>query len=133
MLHVGMNIENKVQMMSELARVCRSGGTVVVYDVTTTGEGDLPYPMPWSTTAEFSFPEPATTYEAAGVDVGLEHVSSSNHYDLALKFFNEPPSTPPPVSLGHLMGPRMMEMRDNAADAINQGLISPVLMTFLVP
>ena len=133
MLHVGMNIENKVQMMRELARVCRSGGTVVVYDVTTTGEGDLPYPMPWSTTAEFSFPEPATTYEAAGTDVGLEHVGSSNHYDLALKFFNEPPSTPPPVSLGHLMGPRMMEMRDNAADAINQGLISPVLMTFLVP
>ena len=31
------------------------------------------------------------------------------------------------------MGPRMMEMRDNAAAAINQGLMSPVLMTFLAP
>ncbi|MED5553296.1 MAG: methyltransferase domain-containing protein [Actinomycetota bacterium] len=133
MLHVGMNIEDKVQMMSELGRVCRSKGVVVVYDVTLTGEGDLPYPMPWSTTPEFSFPESAGAYELAGTEAGLEHVHSSNHYDLALKFFNEPPSTPPPVSLGHLMGPRMMEMRNNAADAINQGLMSPVLMTFLAP
>ena len=131
MLHVGMNIENKVQMMSELGRVCRSKGVVVVYDVTLMGEHDLPYPMPWSATPEFSFPEPASAYEAAGIEAGLEHISSSNHYDLALKFFNEPPPTPPPVSLGHLMGPRMIEMRDNAAQAINQGLMSPVLMKFV--
>ncbi|MDP6862877.1 MAG: hypothetical protein QGH80_04240, partial [Acidimicrobiales bacterium] len=64
---------------------------------------------------------------------GLEHLGSSDHYDLALKFFNEPPATPPPVSLGHLMGPRMLEMRDNAAAAVSQQLISPVLMTFRVP
>ena len=133
MLHVGMNIEDKVQMMSELGRVCRSKGVVVVYDVTLTGKGDLPYPMPWSATPEFSFPEPASTYESAGTRAGLEHINSSDHYDLALKSFNEPAATPPPVSLGHLMGPRMMEMRDNAAAAINQGLMSPVLMTFLAP
>ena len=30
------------------------------------------------------------------------------------------------------MGPRMLEMKDNAGTAVNQGLISPVLMTFQV-
>ena len=30
MLHVGMNIEDKNQLMRELARVCRSQGTVVI-------------------------------------------------------------------------------------------------------
>ena len=81
MLHVGMNIEDKVQMMSELGRVCRSKGVVVVYDVTLTGKGDLPYPMPWSATPEFSFPEPASAYESAGTQAGLEHINSSDHYD----------------------------------------------------
>ncbi|MEC7914663.1 MAG: methyltransferase domain-containing protein [Actinomycetota bacterium] len=133
MLHVGMNIEDKNQMMRELTRVCRPQGTVVVYDVTITKAGDLPYPMPWSSTPQFSFPEPAVIYEEAAASAGLEHLSSSDHYDLALKFFNEPPASPPPVSLGHLMGPRMLEMRDNAGEALNQGLISPVLMTFQVP
>ena len=132
MLHVGMNIEDKNQMMRELARVCRSQGTVVIYDVTATGTGDLPYPMPWSSSSEFSFPESVEAYEEAAAAAGLEHLGSSDHYDLALKFFNEPPASPPPVSLGHLMGPRMLEMRDNAADALNQKLISPVLMTFRV-
>ena len=132
MLHVGMNIEDKNQLMRELGRVCRSQGTVVIYDVTATGTDDLPYPMPGSSTSEFSFPEPVGTYEEAAAAAGLEHLGSSDHYDLALKFFNEPPATPPPVSLGHLMGPRMLEMRDNAADAVNQKLISPVLMTFRV-
>ncbi len=132
MLHVGMNIEDKNQMMRELARVCRSQGTVVIYDVTTTKTGDLPYPMPWSSTPQFSFPEPASNYEAAAKSAGLQHLGSSDHYDLALKFFNEPPASPPPVSLGHLMGPRMLEMRDNAGIAVNQGLVSPVLMTFRV-
>jgi len=133
MLHVGMNIANKGQMMSELARVCRPQGTVLIYDVTITKEGNLIYPMPWSSTPQFSFPESVETYETAAEDAGLRHVGNSDHYDLALRFFNEPPASATPVTLGHLMGPRMMEMKDNAADAVNRGLISPVIMKFLVP
>ena len=133
MLHVGMNIADKDQMMRELARVCRPQGTVLIYDVTITKNGDLTYPMPWSSTAEFSFPEPIDSYEKAAGNAGLSHIGNSDHYDLALRFFNEPPASPPPVTLGHLMGPRMMEMRDNAADAVNRGLISPMLMKFQAP
>ena len=86
--------------------------------------------MPWSSTPEFSFPEPVESYEKAAGNAGLRHIGNSDHHDLALQFFNDPPASPPPVTLGHLMGPRMMEMRDNAADAVNQGLISPVMMEF---
>jgi len=133
MLHVGMNIADKDQMMRELARVCRPQGTVLIYDVTITKNGDLTYPMPWSSTPQFSFPESVDSYERAADNAGLRHIGNSDHYDLALRFFNEPPASPPPVTLGHLMGPRMMEMKDNAADAVNQGLISPVMMKFQAP
>jgi SAM-dependent methyltransferase len=133
MLHVGMNIADKGQMMRELARVCRPQGTVLIYDVTITKEGNLTYPMPWSSTPQFSFPESVESYEIAAQNAGLSHIGNSDHHDLALRFFNEPPATATPVTLGHLMGPRMMEMKDNAADAVNRGLISPVMMKFLVP
>jgi len=133
MLHVGMNIADKDQMMSELARVCRPQGTILIYDVTITKKGDLPYPMPWSSTPQFSFPEPVENYEKAAAQAGLRHIGNSDHYDLAVKFFNDPPAAPPIVTLGHLMGPRMMQMKDNAAEAVNQGLISPVMMEFRVP
>lgn len=76
---------------------------------------------------------PAVNNEEAAARAGLRHLSSSDHYDLALEFFNEPPASPPPMSLGHLMGPRMLELRNHAGEAVNQGLISPVWMTFQVP
>ena len=41
MIHVGMNIEDKVTMMKEMARVTRPKSTVLVYDVMRVGEGDL--------------------------------------------------------------------------------------------
>ena len=130
MLHVGMNVEDKEQMMKELARVCRPHGKVVIYDVTIATESDLPYPMPWSTTSEHSFPEAVEKYEEAAADAGLRHLYNSDHHDLAMRFFHEAPAAPSPVSLGHLMGPRMLEMRDNAAKAVEQGLIRPVMMVF---
>ena len=87
MLHVGMNIEDKNQMMSELARVCRNQGTVVIYDVTTTKAGDLPTHAV-VVNPQFSFPEPASSYEAAAKKLVFN--AEFCHYDLALKFFNEP-------------------------------------------
>ena len=49
---------------------------------------------------------------------------------VAVSFFNNPPSEPPPVNLGHLMGTGMPEMFTNARTAINSNAISPILLRF---
>jgi ubiquinone/menaquinone biosynthesis C-methylase UbiE len=46
LLHVGMNIEDKDRLATEVARVLRSGGVFAVYDVMRTGPGDLDFPVP---------------------------------------------------------------------------------------
>jgi SAM-dependent methyltransferase len=132
MVHVGMNIDDKDTMFAEMARVARPGSTIVVYDVMLTGSGDgeIEYPMPWSDIPEFSFPSCQADYETAAMTAGLALTGAADHGDLALRFFNQPPANPPPVTLGHLMGPEMSTMFGNAKAAVNAGLISPVVLVF---
>ena len=130
MIHVGMNIADKALMMSEMARVTRSGGTVLIYDVMRIGSGDLRYPMPWSSTPEFSFLDTQETYEHAASKAGLSLVSAHDHSEMAKSFFNDPPPNPAPVNLVHLMGMEMPTMFANAKEAINAGFMGPIILTF---
>ena len=130
MLHVGMNISDKGLLFSEIARVTKPDGSIVVYDVMRTGEDDLVFPMPWSSTSEYSFVDTVNAYVKAAESAGLELLTVDDHAEMAVSFFNNPPSEPPPVNLGHLMGTGMPEMFANARDAINSGTISPILLRF---
>ena len=130
MLHVGMNISDKELLFSEIARVTKPNGSIVVYDVMRTGEDDLVFPMPWSSTPEYSFVDTTDAYTKAAENAGLELLTVDDHAEMAVSFFNNPPSEPPPVNLGHLMGTGMPEMFANARDAINSGTISPILLRF---
>ena len=132
MIHVGMNIADKAVMMSEMARVTRAGGTVLIYDVMRVGSGALTYPMPWSSTPEFSFLDTQETYVQAASKAGLGLVSVHDHSEMAKSFFNNPPSNPAPVNLVHLMGMGMPTMFTNAKEAINAGIMSPIILTFEV-
>ena len=42
-------------MTGEMVRVTKPDGSIVVYDVMRTGNDDLVFPMPWSSTPEYSF------------------------------------------------------------------------------
>ena len=130
MIHVGMNIADKELLFDEIARVAKSDAKIVIYDVMRTGEDDLVFPMPWSSTTEFSFVEPVDVYVAAAEKAGLKLVTVDDYAEVARSFFNNPPSEPPPVNLGHLMGTGMPEMFANARNAINSGAISPILLRF---
>ena len=130
MLHVGMNISDKELLFSEMARVTKPDGSIVVYDVMRTGKDDLVFPMPWSSTPEYSFVDTADAYVKAAENAGLELLTVDDHAEMALSFFSNPPTDPPPVNLGHLMGTGMPEMFANARDAINSGTISPILLRF---
>ena len=130
MLHVGMNISDKGLLFSEMARVTKPEGSIVVYDVMRTGEDDLVFPMPWSSSSEYSFVDTVDAYVKAAENAGLELLTVDDHAEMALSFFSNPPSEPPPVNLGHLMGTGMPEMVANAGNAIKSGTISPVLLRF---
>ena len=54
MMHVGMNVKDKIGLYKEIFRVLRSGAKFGVYDVMMVEEGELIYPVPWATTANES-------------------------------------------------------------------------------
>ncbi|MDE0846476.1 MAG: methyltransferase domain-containing protein [Actinomycetota bacterium] len=130
MLHVGMNIDDKLLMMTELERVCKPAGTIMIYDITLKGTGALKYPMPWATTRKFSFPEPAAKYIEAAKASGLVFLKQVDHSRLAKKFLTSVPDEPPALTLGHLMGPNFAAMRGNLALAVGDDIVAPVMMTF---
>ena len=66
----------------------------------------------------------------AAENAGMELLTIDDHTEMAVSFFNDPPSDPPPLNLGHLMGTGMPEMFANARNAINSGTISPILFRF---
>ena len=57
MVHVGMNIPDKLALFHEVRRVLEPGGRFAVFDQMRTGDGALPYPMPWAEDRRSSFVE----------------------------------------------------------------------------
>jgi ubiquinone/menaquinone biosynthesis C-methylase UbiE len=54
MLHVGMNIGDKIKLCSEVNRVLRPNSLFGIYDVMRIGGGELAYPVHTATTAASS-------------------------------------------------------------------------------
>jgi ubiquinone/menaquinone biosynthesis C-methylase UbiE len=89
MMHVGMNIEDKTQLFSEIYRVLRPGSQLGVYDVMRYKNGDLTYPVPWSTEISTSHLATLEQYIEAMVDAGFKVSIKNNRHDFALAFFNK--------------------------------------------
>ena len=133
LMHVGMNIEDKSTLLREMARVTRTGGVVLLYDLMRTGPGELAYPMPWASTATFSFVDPPDLYEEAARAAGLEPVDRLDFSDLARGFFDPPnEGEQTPAQRDRAANPRRKSMFANAADAIRSGSIKPIVLVFTV-
>ena len=134
MLHVGMNIDNKVKLCSEIARVLRPGAVFGIYDVMKTGEGELTFPVPWATTAQSSAVAEPAQYRSALEASGFALTAELNRRDFALAFFDELQAKtmaaggPPPLGLHILMGRNAVDKIRNMIANISTGLIAPVEM-----
>src|SRR5687768_9711828 len=64
MVHVGMNIPDKLAVFAEVHRVLAPGGRFAVFDQMRTGDGALPFPMPWAEDSRSSFVETVSEYAA---------------------------------------------------------------------
>jgi ubiquinone/menaquinone biosynthesis C-methylase UbiE len=132
MLHVGMNIEDKAKLFSEVARVLRPGAPFGVYDVMHTGEGELTYPVPWAMTAQTSFLTTPEQYKALLSAAGFAISAERDRRDFALDFFAQlrakmaASGGPPPMGLHIVMGRTTPDKVRNMTENIAAGRIAPV-------
>jgi len=132
MLHVGMNIEDKVKLCSEVSRVLRSNSLFGIYDVMRIGDGELTYPVPWATSVTGSFVAEPAQYRAALEAAGFAIVAERNRREFALTFFDRQRATatqdggPPPLGLHILMGPTALTKLQNMIGNISSGHIAPI-------
>jgi len=130
-LHVGMNVPDKTALFAAVHAALRPGGFLAVYDVMRTGEEDLDFPLPWSSTPETSFVETPEAYRAALTSAGFTIVTERNRREFAMEFFaamraRMAQSGPPPIGLGLVMGPTAQRKTGNMSAMIGRGTIAPV-------
>jgi len=132
MLHVGMNIEDKKTLFSEIFRVLRKGARFGVYDVMRIGEGELAYPVPWAADSSISHLATPDEYMQAMMSAGFEVSQENNRREFALEFFRklreklEASGGPPPLGLHTLMKESTPVKISNMIDNIRMGYIAPV-------
>ena len=134
MIHVGMNIADKDQLISEAARVIKPGGRFVIYDVMQMQDATLPYPLPWAETGKTSAVSSPTIYLDALTRAGLVAKPPQNKRDFALQFFDRmmkrgAGNQPPALGLHLVMGATTPQKIQNVHQQIRQGVLAPLIIT----
>jgi len=132
MIHVGMNIDNKVKLFTEVHRLLRPGAFFAVYDVMQINDGKLAYPVPWA--AEISTSKLATPdqYKQALNRAGFKPLAENNRSHFALSLFRrmdkktEKNGNPSPFGLKTLMRESTAVQLKNMIDSIAADHIAPV-------
>lgn len=139
LFHVGMNIETKGELFSEVKRVLKPGGRLLVYDI-LRGEDEtsnLAFPLPWASEAEISHVQTVDHYERHVEQTGFAIHHIKPRRDLADPFFDrieESTGNPPPVlGTATLMGKTAPEKIANLLAAYRKGQIEPVEILAVKP
>ncbi len=132
MLHVGMNIEDKTALFSEVHRTLKPGAYFAVYDIMRQEEGELTYPVPWAATKDTSKLATPGQYKEALTSAGFEISIERNRRDFALDFFKQVRAAaqanggPPPLGLHTLMQESTAGKIQNMVKNISSDFIAPV-------
>lgn len=115
-IHVGMNIADKLACYSEVFRVLKPGALFVIYDVLTTGDQAIHYPVPWAQTAATSFPVTRTALTTTLAQAGFTVTTVADHTTKALASLERAvaqqsqQTAPPPLGLHLVLGPIVRTM-----------------------
>ena len=132
MLHVGMNIEDKAAVFSEVHRVLNPGGMFGVYDVTSSAPERIKYPTPWSSEPETSFVASRETYRSclarAGFTLVAEHDRSELCKEIARQRAAAVAASGSPTLPGQpiLMGAAVKVRQRNIIESLMSGVTAPV-------
>jgi ubiquinone/menaquinone biosynthesis C-methylase UbiE len=132
MLHVGMNIEDKTALFSEVFRTLKPGASFGVFDIMRDQDGDLLYPVPWATEAITSHVATPADYKQALTNAGFEVTAETSRRDFTINFFKQIQARaaksggPPPLGLHTLMQASTAAKIKNMISNISGELLAPV-------
>lgn len=127
--HVVMNIPERARVYREFHRVLRPGGKLAFFDIYAPAEKPvLTYPVPWAQTAEESFllteVETVEALRDAGFVTGVwRDVTESG-------VAGGPAPSAAGLSLGTLIGPRIMELLQNLRENFQNGRLRLVMGSY---
>jgi SAM-dependent methyltransferase len=130
MLHVGLNIPDKSALFAEVRRVLRPGALFAVYDIMRLADGELAFPLPWSTVPETSFVAPLDTYRDGLRAAGFAIVAERSRSQFAIEFFRAmraraAQAGPSQPNLQSLMGADAALKSKNLSGCLERGLLAP--------
>ena len=134
MMHVGMNIQDKTALFSEIARVLKTGAKFGIYDIMQTNGEGLVYLVPWATTSETSWLAEPKDYRQALENSGFQVTAQNDRHGFAMDFFKtlkaakDAGNGPPPLGLHVLMQQSTGEKINNMVANLMANRISPVEM-----
>jgi ubiquinone/menaquinone biosynthesis C-methylase UbiE len=127
MIHVGMNIADKMAAFADVRRVLRPDGVFAIYDAMRTGDGAFAYPVPWSSDVATNHIAPPDAYKAALLAAGFTIEQERNRRDFALQSMQRRiEQTAQPIGLPVVMGATAAQKLANMREMIERGLFAPV-------
>ena len=135
MLHVGMNIEDKAALFTEVRRVLKPGGVFGIYDVMRESTEPLVYPVPWADSAETSFPATLAEYKRDLVAAGFAPEWERNFREDVAAFFQQQQAAAqaaaggsPGPGIALVMGAGAPTRIGNLRANIGQGVVAPTAL-----
>ncbi|RWG83389.1 class I SAM-dependent methyltransferase [Mesorhizobium sp.] len=128
--HAGMNISDRETLYREAARVLRTGGKLVIYDVLKGTEPGMRFPVPWAETSETSYLVSAEKLREILSDVGFSILEEEDRTPLVLKHHKQKMAEvsdgkpPPPLGLHLLQRANAKEKSQNMIEMAEAGQIA---------
>lgn len=125
--HVAMNIADRAALYGEAFRVLRRGGRFAIFDVVSTSDAPLHYPVPWASTPDTSFLLTADRMRAVLLEQGFSVESWTDSTAAGIAWFAErqreraQQQVAPALGLHVVMGPGFREMGGNLARNLGEG------------
>ncbi len=134
MIHVGMNIADKVGLFGEVRRVLKPGAAFAIFDIMRIGDAEPVYPQPWAASAKTSFLATPAAYAGALAQAGFTLRHERNRRDFARDFFRKlsermkAAGGPPQLGLHLLMKADFREKIADYVRGLDDAVVAPVEM-----
>lgn len=131
MIHVGMNINDKLGVYREVRRVLKPGGLFAIFDFMRMDDRPIRYPVPWAMNEQTSFLASLQTYREALAEAGFRIVRERGRRAFAIEFTEQimarmAQSGPPTLGIHLLLGDQAPIMAKNMLLMMKDSLLEPV-------